>query len=398
MKIAVLKEAAAHERRVPIVPDSVKRLGQKMIEVVVESGAGERALFADADYTKEGATIGGDAAATIAAADALMRLRIPTLDEVALMKEGSALFAPLLPLVNHDLVKALAAKKITSFAVDFIPRTTVAQMMDVLSSQGTAAGYYAVVLAASQLPRFFPMLITAAGTIAPATLLVLGAGVAGLSAIGAGKRLGARVEAFDVRKVVKEQVESLGAKFVEVDSDEDAQTAGGYAKEVSEEYKKKQAEALARHAAKADVIICTALIPGKKAPVLVTDEMVKAMKPGSVIIDLAAEQGGNCEGAEPGKTVVRHGVSIVGAVDLPSNLAVHASQMWSRNMEKLMFHVTKDGVLKMDMKDEITSGCVITHGGDVVQERVREALGLPRAAPAAAPPPAPLPAAEGAAS
>ncbi len=396
MKIAVLKEAAAHERRVPIVPDSVKRLGQKMIEVVVESGAGERALFADADYTKEGATIGG-AAATIAAADALMRLRIPTLDEVALMKEGSALFAPLLPLVNHDLVKALAAKKITSFAVDFIPRTTVAQMMDVLSSQGTAAGYYAVVLAASQLPRFFPMLITAAGTIAPATLLVLGAGVAGLSAIGAGKRLGARVEAFDVRKVVKEQVESLGAKFVEVDSDEDAQTAGGYAKEVSEEYKKKQAEALARHAAKADVIICTALIPGKKAPVLVTDAMVKAMKPGSVIIDLAAEQGGNCEGAEPGKTVVRHGVSIVGAVDLPSNLAVHASQMWSRNMEKLMFHVTKDGVLKMDMKDEITSGCVITHGGDVVQERVREALGLPRAAPPAAPP-VPVPAAEGAAS
>ena len=401
MKIAVLKEAAPHERRVPIVPDSVKRLGQKKIEVVVESGAGERALYADADYTKEGATACPDAAATIAAADAVMRLRIPTLDEVALMKEGSTLFAPLLPLVNHDLVKALAAKRITSFAVDFIPRTTVAQMMDVLSSQATVAGYSAVVLAASQLPRFFPMLITAAGTIAPATVLVLGAGVAGLSAIGTGKRLGARVEAFDVRKVAKEQVESLGAKFVEVDSDEDGQTAGGYAKEVSEEYKKKQAEALARQAAKADVIICTALIPGKKAPVLITDEMVKAMKPGSVIVDLAAEQGGNCEGAEAGKTVVKHGVSIIGAVDLPSNLAVHASQMWSRNMEKLMFHVTKDGVLKMDMKDEITSGCVITHGGEVVQERVREALGLPKAAPAAVPAPAPVPArspAQGAAS
>ena len=401
MKIAVLKEAAPHERRVPIVPDSVKRLGQKKIEVVVESGAGERALYADADYTKEGATACPDAAATIAAADAEMRLRIPTLDEVALMKEGSTLFAPLLPLVNHDLVKALAAKRITSFAVDFIPRTTVAQMMDVLSSQATVAGYSAVVLAASQLPRFFPMLITAAGTIAPATVLVLGAGVAGLSAIGTGKRLGARVEAFDVRKVAKEQVESLGAKFVEVDSDEDGQTAGGYAKEVSEEYKKKQAEALARQAAKADVIICTALIPGKKAPVLITDEMVKAMKPGSVIVDLAAEQGGNCEGAEAGKTVVKHGVSIIGAVDLPSNLAVHASQMWSRNMEKLMFHVTKDGVLKMDMKDEITSGCVITHGGEVVQERVREALGLPKAAPAAVPAPASVPArspAQGAAS
>ncbi len=379
MKIAVLKEAAVHERRVPIVPDSVKRLGLKKIEVVVESGAGDRALASDADYTKEGASIEQGQPAAIAAADAVMRLRIPTLAEVALLKEGSTLFAPLLPLVNHELVKALGTRKITSFAVDFIPRTTVAQMMDVLSSQGTAAGYYAVVLAASQLPRFFPMLITAAGTIAPATLLVLGAGVAGLSAIGAGKRLGARVEAFDVRKVVKEQVESLGAKFVDVDFEEDAQTAGGYATESSEDYKKKQAEVMARHVAKADVIICTALIPGKRAPVLVTDDMLKAMKPGSVIVDLAAEQGGNCEGAEPGKTVIKHGVSIIGAVDLPSNLAVHASQMWSRNMEKLMFHVTKDGVLNLNMKDEITRGCVITHGGEVVQERVRTAIGLPKA-------------------
>lgn len=393
MKIAVLKEAAPLERRVPIVPDSVKRLGQKKIELVVESGAGDRALSSDADYTREGATVAADQAAAIAAADAVMRLHVPSLDEVASMKEGSTLFAPMLPLVNHELVKALAARGVTSFAVDFIPRTTVAQMMDVLSSQGTAAGYYAVVMAAGALPRFFPMLITAAGTIAPATLLVLGAGVAGLSAIGAGKRLGARVEAFDVRKVVKEQVESLGAKFVEVDSEEDAQTAGGYAKEVSEEYKQKQAEVLAKHVAKADVVICTALIPGKKAPVLVTEDMVKAMKPGSVIVDLAAEQGGNCEGSESGQTVVKHGVTIVGAVNLPSNLAVHASQMWSRNMEKLMFHVTKDGALKLDMKDEITRGCLITHGGDVVQERVREALGLPKLEKAAAPEAAPAAAA-----
>jgi len=378
MKIAVLKEPAGHERRVPVVPDSVKRLGQKKIEVVVESGAGERALASDADYGREGATVEPTATAAIAAADAVMRLRVPSVDEVASLKEGAALFAPLLPLVNHDLVRALAAKKITSFAVDFIPRTTVAQMMDVLSSQATAAGYHAVVAAAAALPRFFPMLITAAGTIAPATLLVLGAGVAGLSAIGTGKRLGARVEAFDVRKVVKEQVESLGAKFVEVDSDEDAQTAGGYAKEVSEEYKRKQAEAIARHVAKADVVICTALIPGKRAPVLVTDAMVQAMKPGSVIVDLAAEQGGNCEGSEAGRTVQRHGVTILGAVDLPSNVAVHASQMWSRNMEKLLFHVTKDGALKLDFKDEITAGCLVTHGGEVVQDRVREALGLPK--------------------
>lgn len=374
MKIAVLKEAVAHEKRVPIVPDSVKRLGQKKIEVVVEAGAGERSLAADADYTKEGAKVEASAAAAIAAADAVMRLRIPTLDEIASLKEGSVLFAPLLPLVNHDLVKALAARKVTSFAVDFIPRTTVAQMMDVLSSQATAAGYHAVVMAAGALPRFFPMLITAAGTIAPATLLVLGAGVAGLSAIGTGKRLGARVEAFDVRKVVKEQVESLGAKFVEVDSAEDAQTAGGYAKEVSEEYKQKQAEAMAKHVAKADAVICTALIPGKKAPVLVTEAMVKTMKPGSVIVDLAAEQGGNCEGSEAGKTVVKHGVTIIGNADLPSMVCVHASQMWSRNMEKLVFHLTKDGALKLDMNDEITAGCLITHEGEVVQPRVKEAI------------------------
>jgi NAD(P) transhydrogenase subunit alpha len=376
MKIAVLKEPAAHDKRVAIVPDSVKRLAQKKIEVVVESQAGERSLAPDAEYASQGARVVPAAAEAIAAADCVMRLRVPTLAEIDALKDGCILVAPILPLVNHEHVKKLAQKKITTLAVDFIPRTTVAQMMDVLSSQGTAAGYYAVVLAAAALPRFFPMLITAAGTIAPATLLVLGAGVAGLSAIGMGKRLGARVEAFDVRKVVKEQVESLGAKFVEVESDEDGQTAGGYAKEVSEEYKKKQADAIAKHAAKADAIVCTALIPGKKAPLLITEAMVQAMKPGSVIVDLAAEQGGNCALSEPGKTVVKHGVTIIGEPDLPSHVAVHASQMWSRNMEKLLFHVTKDGALKSDDRDEIIVGCTITKDGDVVHERVREAMGL----------------------
>ncbi|HEY8074748.1 MAG TPA: Re/Si-specific NAD(P)(+) transhydrogenase subunit alpha [Labilithrix sp.] len=375
MKIAVVKETAPGERRVAIVPDSVKRLAQKKIEVVVAKGAGEGALFPDADYEAQKAQLVSSAADAIAAADAIMRVRIPTLEEIATFKEGSAFFGPLLPLVNQAQVKALAEKKITSFAVDFIPRTTLAQMMDVLSSQATAAGYYATIQAASALPRFFPMLITAAGTIAPATLLVLGAGVAGLSAIGMGKRLGARVEAFDVRKVVKEQVESLGAKFVEVESEEDAQTAGGYAKEVSEEYKKKQAEALAKHVAKADAILCTALIPGKKAPVLITEEMVKAMKPGSVIVDLAAEQGGNCELTENGKTVVKHGVTILGVTDQPSHVAVHTSQMWSRNMEKLIFHLTKDGELVLNLDDEITKGCLITRGGEVVNDRVKEAIG-----------------------
>jgi len=374
MKIAVLREPDLLERRVAIVPDSLKRLEKKKLSAVVQAGAGERSLAADADYEKEGASVVPTAADAIAQADLALRLRIPTIEEVNALKEGSVFVAPLLPLVKHDVVRALAEKKITSFAVDFIPRTTVAQMMDVLSSQATAAGYHAVVRAAGALPRFFPMLITAAGTIAPATMLVLGAGVAGLSAIGMGKRLGARVEAFDVRKVVKEQVESLGAKFVEVEGAEDAQTAGGYAKEISEETKQKQADAIAKHAAKADAIICTALVQGKKAPVLVTEAMVKAMKPGSVIVDLAAEQGGNCEATEPGKTVVKHGVTIVGELDLPSHVAVHASQMWSRNMEKLLFHVTKEGELVVDERDEIIRGCLVTRGGEIVNERVKEAM------------------------
>ncbi|HVH45398.1 MAG TPA: Re/Si-specific NAD(P)(+) transhydrogenase subunit alpha [Labilithrix sp.] len=373
MRIAVLREAVSWERRVTIVPDSIKRLGQKKIDVVVERGAGERALAFDADYEAAGAKVFATAKETIAEADCVLRLRVPELDEIALLKEGSTLVAPILPLVNHDLVNALAARKVTTLALDAIPRTTVAQMMDVLSSQATCAGYYAVVMAAAGLPRFFPMLITAAGTIAPATLLVLGAGVAGLSAIGAGRRLGARVEAFDVRKVAKEQVESLGAKFVEVESDEDAQTAGGYAKEVSVEYKKRQSDAIAKHAAKADAIVCTALIPGKRAPVLITEEMVKGMRPGSIIVDLAAEQGGNCALTEAGKTVVKHRVTIIGAVDLPSHVAVHASQMWSRNMEKLLLHVSKDGALVCDANDEIVRGCLITRNGEIVHEAARAA-------------------------
>ena len=375
MKLAVLRESTELELRVPVVPDSVKRLAQKKIELVVQAGAGARALASDADYEKEGAKVEPTEAAAIAAADAVVRLKTPSVEDVARLKEGSVFVAPILPLIRHDLVKALAARKISTFALDAIPRTTVAQMMDVLSSQATCAGYYAVVLAAAKLPRFFPMLITAAGTIAPATALVLGAGVAGLSAIGTARRLGARVEAFDVRAVVKEQVESLGAKFIEVDSKEDAQTAGGYAKEVSEEYKKKQSELLAKHVAKADCVITTALIPGRRAPILVTEDMVKAMKPGSVIVDLAAEQEGNCALTEAGKTVVKHGVTIVGDMNMTSHLAVHASHMYSRNMEKLFFHLTKDGAFKFDMNDEITAGCLITHQGEIVHAKTKEAMG-----------------------
>ena len=384
MKIGVRKEAAAGERRVAVMPDSVKRLAAKKIEVAVEPGAGVGSLVSDDDYRTAGAAVEASPESLLASADVFLQIRPPSPEGVRLLREGSTLISLLYPLVNLETVRALAARKVTAIALDMIPRTTVAQMMDVLSSQATAAGYHSVVMAAGALPRFFPMLMTAAGTIAPARALILGAGVAGLTAIGTARRLGAVVEAFDVRKAVKEQVESLGAKFVEVKSDEDAQTAGGYAKEVTEEYKKRQAEAIAAHVETADVIICTALIPGRRAPVLVTEAMVKTMKPGSVIVDMAAEQGGNCEGSEAGKTVVKHGVTIIGDTNLPSMLAVHASQMFSRNMEKLLFHLTKDGALRIDLGEEITRGAVITHEGAIVHAQVKEAAAGPAAEKGAA--------------
>jgi len=376
MRVGVPKEATPGEKRVPLVADSVKRLASKKVDVSLESGAGAGACIDDEEYRAGGASIEASRDALHAAADVVLQLRAPTAESIARLREGTALITPLFPLQeqNIPLVRALAARKVTTIAVDMIPRTTVAQMMDVLSSQATIAGYYAVLMASAALPRFFPMLMTAAGTIAPARVLVLGAGVAGLQAIGTARRLGAVVEAFDVRRVVKEQVESLGARFVEVGSDEDAQTAGGYAKEASEAYKAKQAEAIANHVQKADVVISTALIPGQRAPILVTEEMVKSMRAGSVIVDLAAEQQGNCALTEPGKTVVRHGVSILGELDLPSRVAIHASQMYARNMEKLLLHLCKDGALHLDLENEITRGCLITHAGDVVHPKVKERL------------------------
>lgn len=366
MKVGIVREVAASERRVPLVPDSVRRLAQKKIAVVVEAGAGVGSTVSDAEYAAAGAAVLDSAQAVREGCDVLLRLHRPALEDVEQLRPGSALIAPLLPLVHPELVAALAARGVDAVALDRIPRTTAAQMMDVLSSQATCAGYYAVLAAAAALPRFFPMLITAAGTIAPAKLLVLGAGVAGLQAIGTARRLGAVVEAFDVRRVVKEQVESLGARFVEVEGAEDAQTAGGYAREVSAEYQRKQAEAIARHVAKSDVCICTALIPGRRAPILITEEMVAKMKPGSVIVDLAAEQEGNCALTQRGLTVVQHGVTIIGALDVPSNLAVHASQMYSRNVERLLLHLSRDGALRLDQEDEITRGCVVARGGQVL--------------------------------
>ncbi len=374
MRLAVPRESTPGETRVAIVPDTIKRLVAKKVDVSIEAGAGERSFVRDDDYRAAGAKVQPSADALFAEADVVVQIHPPTAAQIGKLREGSALISLLYPLGSPDLVRALAARRVTAISADMIPRTTLAQSMDVLSSQTTAAGYHAVLLAATALPKFFPMLMTAAGTIPPAKVLVLGAGVAGLQAIATARRLGAVVEAFDVRKAVKEQVQSLGAKFVEVEGMADAQTAGGYAKEITEEEKQKQADVLKRHIAKSDACITTALIPGRRAPILITAEMVRGMRPGSVIVDLAAEQGGNCELCKPGQTIVDGGVTIIGTLNLQSKVAVDASQMYSRNMEKLIVHLLGDGALKIDLAEEITKGCVITHNGEVVNARVAESM------------------------
>jgi NAD(P) transhydrogenase subunit alpha len=371
MLIAVPREVLPGERRVALVPETVKRLVGKKLDVVVEAGAGAGANASDDEYRAAGARVEASADALYATADVVLKIQPPNADEIAKLREGSALICLSYPLSNPKLVKDINARKATLLATDMIPRTTLAQMMDVLSSQATISGYRAVLLAAEASPKLFPMLMTAAGTIAPAKVLVLGAGVAGLQAIATAKRLGAVVEAYDVRKVVKEQIESLGARFVNIDV-EDAAGAGGYAKEQSEEAKKKVADVLATHVAKSDAVITTALIPGKRAPILLPASMVHGMKPGAVVVDIAAEQGGNCELTKPGERIVVNGVTIIGERNLPSQMAVHASFMYSRNMDKLLNHLSKDATLVLDTSDEITRGMMITRGGEVVHSAVAE--------------------------
>jgi NAD(P) transhydrogenase subunit alpha len=374
MRIAVPKETAPDEKRVAMTPETVKRLIAKKFEISVESGAGLASMISDAEYQAAGARIEPDAASAWRAGDVVVKVRQPSPEEVSLLREGASLISLLYPLVNHGLVASLNERRATVMASDMIPRTTLAQMMDVLSSQATVAGYRAVLLAAEAAPKMFPMMMTAAGTIAPSKVLILGAGVAGLQAIGTARRLGAVVEVFDVRKVVKEQVESLGAKFIDVPSDEDGAGAGGYAKEVSEEYKKRQAALLLAAISKCDACITTALIPGRRAPILVTTDMVKAMKAGAVVVDLAAEQGGNCELTKPGtRYVTDNGVTIVGERNLAAQMSVHASQMYSRNMEKLILHISKEGELVLDNADEIVRGLVIAKEGNIVHEQVAAA-------------------------
>jgi len=379
MRIAVAKEVEVGERRVAVVPDMVARLVKQGHEVRVEAGAGERAYFSDASYEAAGAQIIADPAHLWGEAEMLLKVsplqeREDGQQELDLLRPGAVLISFLNPLGNPTLIEALARRQITSFSLEMIPRSSRAQSMDALSSQATIAGYQATLIAAAALPRFFPMLTTAAGTIPPAKVLVIGAGVAGLQAIATARRLGAVVEAFDIRPAVKEEVQSLGAKFVEVKLEEETVAAGGYAREVSEAAKQQTQELIADHVRTADAVITTAQVPGKKAPVLVNKAMVARMKPGSIIIDLAAEQGGNCEGTEAGKDVLWQGVTIIGPMNLPSSMPVHASQMLAKNMVTLVQHLSPDRDLALNFADDITDSACMTHGGEIRNPRVREAL------------------------
>ena len=372
MILFIPRETVAGERRVAIVPDLVPKLTALGLEVVVEPGAGTSAGFVDAAYTEKGARLEADA---LGKADIVLRVQPPSADEIARMKEGATLIGLLQPYTNGAGMTALAARNVTAFSMELLPRITRAQPMDVLSAMSTVSGYKAVLIAASHLPRFFPLLMTAAGTVTPAKVFIIGAGVAGLQAIGTARRLGAVVEAYDTRPAVKEQVESLGAKFTELPLETaDAQDKGGYAKAQSEEFYRKQREAMGRSVVAADVVIPTALVPGQKAPVLITEEMVQGMKPGSVIVDLAAEQGGNCALTVAGEEVVKHGVTIIGPVNLPSSVPFHASQMYARNLTSFLTHLVKDGAVHLDLADELTRGPLATHQGQIVHDVVKKSL------------------------
>jgi H+-translocating NAD(P) transhydrogenase subunit alpha len=389
MKIAVPRETAEGETRVALTPQVVAQLVADGLEVLVETGAGEASSNLDDAYREAGATIAPDARAAYAEADLVLRVGRPSEDEIRLLKKGSVLIGTLGVLARPELARTLAERGVTAISMDAIPRITRAQSMDTLSSQATVGGYKAVLIAAERLPKFFPLLTTAAGTIRPARVLVFGAGVAGLMAIGTARRLGAVVEATDVRPAVKEQVQSLGGTFLEVEmTDEEkakAETAGGYATEMSDDYKRRQAELIAGRVGEADVIITTALIPGRPAPRLVTEDMVKSMKPGSVIVDMAAEMGGNCELTEPGREVVKHSVRIIGFTNLPATMPGSATQMYAKNIQTLVKHLVKDGRIDLDFDVEITRGATITHDGRVVHEATAKALGI-EPEPAAATP------------
>jgi H+-translocating NAD(P) transhydrogenase subunit alpha len=361
VKVGVPRETAAGERRVALVPDAAGRLVSAGFDVLVERGAGEAAHFEDDVYAEAGARVVADAYAD---ADVIVKVQKPDADEVTRLREGSVLIAFLEPLTEPDTIRQLSERGVTAFAMESIPRITRAQSMDALSSQSTVSGYKAALLAAARLPRFFPMLMTAAGTVTPAKILVLGAGVAGLQAIATAHRLGAVVSGYDVRPVVKEQVESLGAAFLDLGVIGE-ETAGGYARELSAEEQQRQQEALEQRIPEYDAVITTALVPGRPAPRLIPASAVAAMRPGSVIVDLAAEAGGNCELTEPGEEVEREGVTIVGFTNVASSMPTHASQLYSRNVSALLTHLAPNAELVLDFEDEITAGACVTRREEV---------------------------------
>jgi len=378
--IAVPKEVLQGENRVAVVPDVAVKFIKDGYEVHVEKNAGLNAGFTDEKYLSAGAKIVTDVHQLHTDADIILKVQRsivhPALNvhELDLYKEGTLLITFLYPLHYPQLAKQCAEKGINVISMDAIPRTTLAQKMDALSSQANIAGYKSVILSANSLGKIFPLLMTAAGTISPAKVVIMGAGVAGLQALGTAKRLGAVVEVSDIRSAVKEEVQSLGGKFIEVQTDENMQDAGGYAKEASEEFLKKQKELIFKHITEADIVITTALVPGKKAPVLVTEEMVKNMRPGSVILDMAVEFGGNCELSENGKTVKKYDVTIIGEPNLPSLVPTHASEVYSKNILALLLHIGKQGKVELNLKDEITKGALITFNKEVINARTKDLL------------------------
>jgi NAD(P) transhydrogenase subunit alpha len=374
MRIAVPNETGGLERRVALVPESVRKLVKAGIEVVVESHAGEASYFPDAAYQEAGAKVEPTPAALLSESDFVLMVGPPNEAQIAQFREGAMLLTTLTPLRNLPVVRWLAQRRITAFSTDAIPRITRAQAMDTLSAMSNIAGYKAALIAANELCKYFPMFMTAAGTVFAAKVFVIGAGVAGLQAIATARRLGASVTATDTRKVVGEQVQSLGAKFVAVESEEDAQTETGYARELSAEFYRKQAELIAQQCAASDVVITTALIGGIKAPRLITAEMVSAMRPGSVIVDLAAEAGGNCELTRPGETAVYNGVKIIGPLNLPSTMPRDASTLYSRNLATFVLAFWKEGRFNLDLEDEIIRGALVTHQGQVVHAATKAAL------------------------
>jgi proton-translocating NAD(P)+ transhydrogenase subunit alpha len=380
VRICVPREVKPGERRVALVPDLVKKLSDAGFEVLVETGAGREAHLTDADYEQSGARIVAGARELFGQAEVLTKVAAPGPnealggDELDAIPQGTILIGFLSPFTSPELVRRLAGGRITSFAMEAIPRTTRAQSMDALSSQAVVAGYRATLAGARHLGKFFPMLITAAGTAAPSRVLVLGAGVAGLQAIATAKRLGAVVEAYDVRPAVKEEVQSLGAKFVQIEVQQEGDGAGEYAKELPEETQRRQRELLAERVAAADCVITTAAVPGRPAPRLITQDMVQAMRPGSVIVDIAAETGGNCELTEADAVAVRHDVTIDGTLNLPSQMPFHASLLYANNVANLILHMSAEGRVELDFEDEIVAGACITHDGRIVNDRVREAI------------------------